>query len=71
MEKKGYRDTLDILRDMFPGKLAISVKEAATVLGANTCTVYDAIKRKYNPLPSKKASGKILIPLPAFASWLC
>lgn len=71
MEKKGYRDALDMLREMFPGRVAITVKDAATVLGANTCTVYEAIKRKYNPLPSKKAAGKIVIPIPALASWLC
>lgn len=71
MEKTGYRDALEMLKDMFPGKAAITVKDAATVLGANTCTVYDAIKRKRNPLPSKKLVGKIVIPIPAFASWLC
>lgn len=71
MEKAGYRDTLLMLREMFPGKAALSVKEAATVLNANICTVYEAVKRKYNPLPSKKLSGKIVIPIPAFASWLC
>jgi hypothetical protein len=71
MEKQGYLETLNVLREMFPGKLTLTVKEAADVMGANTCTVYEAVKRKYNPLPSKKLSGKIVIPIPAFASWLC
>ena len=71
MEKAGYRDTLDMLREMYPGKTAISVKEAAAAMGANACTVYEAIKRKYNQLPSKKLAGKIVIPIPAFARWLC
>ena len=31
----------------------------------------EAVKRKYNPLPSKKLAGKIVIPMPALASWLC
>lgn len=71
MEKTGYRDALEMLRDMFPGKATLTVKEAATAMGANICTVYEAVKRKYNPLPSRKLGGKIVIPIPAFASWLC
>ena len=71
MEKNGYRDTLLMLLDMFPGKAALTVKEVATILNANVGTVYQAVKRKYNPLPSKKLSGKIVIPIPALASWLC
>ena len=71
MEKKGYRDTLELHRDQFPGKMTLSVKEAAGVMGVNICTVYEAVKRKYNPLPSKKLAGKIVIPMPALASWLC
>ena len=71
MEKKGYRDTLDILCSRFPGKMALSVNEVASVLGASTSTVYDAVKRRYNPLPSKRLSGKIVVPIPALASWLC
>ena len=70
MEKPGYREALLMLRDLFPGKAVISVKEAATVLNANVCNVYEAVKRKYNPLPSKKLSGKTVIPIPALASWL-
>lgn len=71
MEKQGYRDTLVMLQDMFPGKAAITVKDAAAVLGSNIGTVYEAIKRRRSPLPSKKLAGKIVIPIPAFASWLC
>lgn len=71
MEKEGYRDTLDMLQKLHPGKTAISVKEAAASMGAHTCTVYEAIKRRYNPLPSKRLSNRIVIPLPAFARWLC
>ena len=71
MEKKGYRDALEMLKEMFPGVVSITVKEAAQVLGTSTCTVYEAVKRKYNAIPSKKVAGKIVIPIPAFASWLC
>ena len=71
MEKVGYRDTLDMLRAMYPGKAAITIKEAATAMGANVGTVYAAVKRRYNPLPSQKLSKKIVIPLPALARWLC
>ena len=71
MEKEGYRETLAFLSGMFPGKAFITVNEAAELIGAHITTVYDAIKRKRNPLPSKKLCGKIVIPIPALARWMC
>ena len=72
MEKKGYRETLEWLENKYPGKATISVKEAAQAMDANLNTVYGAVKRRYNPLPSQKlARRKIVIPIPAFAKWLC
>ena len=71
MEKAGYRDTLEMLSGLYPGKMALTVKEVAEVIGANVGTVYEAVKRKYNALPSKKVGGKIVVPIPALAKWLC
>ena len=72
MEKKDYRANLEMLSEMFPGKAAITPREAAGILGANVDTVYDAIKRKYFPLPANKLSKKkIVIPLAGLARWLC
>ena len=71
MEKEGYRDALAFLIDRFPDKGFLTVNEAADFLGAHLTTVYDAIRRKKNPLPSKKLCGKIVIPIPALARWMC
>lgn len=72
MEKKGYTETLAWLEKMYPNRATISVKEAAKAMDASDRTVYDAVKRRYNPLPSQKLTRKkIVIPLPAFAKWLC
>lgn len=71
MEKEGYREILDKLEELFPGRLTISVKEAAAAMDAQPRTVYEAIARRYNALPAKKLSKKkIVIPIPAFARYL-
>lgn len=71
MEKEGYRDALAFLIERFPDKGFLTVNEAADFLGAHLTTVYDAIRRKKNPLPAKKVCGKIVIPIPALARWMC
>lgn len=71
MEKPGFRETLGMLRELFPGRATITVKEAATAMGANEWTVYECIKRVKNPLPHTKLGAKILIPIPALARWMC
>lgn len=72
MEKPDYRVNLEMLCEMFPGKATITPKEAAEVMGANVNTVYEAMKKKYYPLPSNKlAKKKIVIPIAGFARWLC
>lgn len=71
MEKEGYRETLAFLSGMFPGKACLTVKEVAVVMGSAEHTVYDAVKRVRNPLPAKKLKGKIVIPIPALARWMC
>lgn len=70
MEKKGYRAQLEMLLEMFPGRMTITVKEAAEVMDSNIGTVYNAMKLVKNPLPHKKLCGKIVIPIAAFANWL-
>lgn len=72
MEKEGYRATLAMLSDLYPGRAALSVDEVAKAIGANRKTVYNAIQRRYNPIPSHKLSTKrIVIPLSGLARWLC
>ena len=72
MEKIDYRENLELLREMFPGKLSLSVPEAASVMGLDVKTVYNAVSRRYNPLPCMKVGEKrILIPIPGLARWMC
>ena len=72
MEKIDYRENLALLRDMYPGKVSLSVGEAAVVLGLDVKTIYGAVARKYNPLPHMKVGQKrILIAIPGLARWMC
>ena len=71
MEKEGYRETLAFITGMYPDRLTLTVKEVAAVMGATIGTVYEAAKRVRNPLPTKKLNGKIVIPIPALARWMC
>lgn len=71
MEKKGYRESLAFLVDKFPDQSAISVKEAAKTLNMSESTIRDAIKRRRDPFPAKKVGGRIVIPIPQLARWMC
>ena len=71
MERQGYREELGLLMQMFPGKVTLSVKEAAAAMGASPDAVYDAIKRKKDPVPHKSVGkNRIVIPIAVFARWL-
>lgn len=71
MEKKGYREALELLVDKFPDRTAISVKEAAVTLGRSESSVRDAMKRRRDPLPFKKLGGSVVIPISQLARWMC
>lgn len=71
MEKQGYRENLEFLVDKFPDKSAISIKEAAKTLDMSESTIRDAIKRRMNPFPAKKVGGRVIIPIPQLARWMC
>jgi hypothetical protein len=71
MEKVGYRETLAHLTATFPNKGAISPREVAACLGCDIKTVYSAMARVRNPLPSVKVGAKkTIVPIPALARWL-
>lgn len=71
MEKEGYWEALGMLREMYPGRMTISIKEAAAATGSSIGTVYGATKRVKKPLPSKKLGGKVVIPITQLARWMC
>lgn len=71
MEKTGYREVYEQLQELFPDRATISVNEAAQVLGVSPGTVYSAVRRAKNPLPSKKLGAtKVVIPIAALARWM-
>ena len=71
MEKEGYQESLNMLMEMYPGRVALSVKEVAQITDSNVSTIYDATKRVKKPLPSKKLGGKVVIPITSLARWMC
>lgn len=72
MEKQGYRENLELLLALFPGRASISVDEAARVMNVHADTVYHSIHRVRNPLPVQRMGGhKIIISIPSLARWMC
>ena len=71
MEKKGYREQLEMLREQFPDRQTITPRETARVLGVNIKTVYSAMKRVRNPLPSIEVTkNRSVVPIARLASWM-
>lgn len=75
-EVNGYRDMLELLMALYPGRTALKVPEAAAALGVHTQTITAAINRKKDPLPAQNVSGgsrnkSYVIPIPALAKWQC
>ena len=73
MEKKGYREELEFLKELFPKnqKGCLNVKEAASYFDVSEQAIYDALNRKENPLPGKKMGGSWSISMRALAQWMC
>lgn len=68
-EKKDYREQIELLNSIYPGKITLSVVETAEVLGLNRRTVTALIERK--ALPATQIGGNkykvYLIPKAAVA----
>ena len=47
-EKEGFRETLDRLDAVFPGKEIVKRSELATFLGVSKCTIIRRFKNEYN-----------------------
>lgn len=69
-EKEGYREQIERLAEIYPGKIALTVIEAANVLGIDKRTVMVLIQRKKLAATdiSKGAKNKrYIIPITALA----
>ena len=75
-EIEGYREALELLRELYPGRCTLKVPEAAKALGVHIQTITAAITRKKNPLPARNISAgsryrSYVIPITALARWQC
>ena len=75
-EVNGYREALELLRELYPGRSTLRLNEAAEAMGVHTQTIAAAIRRKKNPLPAQNISRgaknkSYLIPITALARWQC
>lgn len=64
-EKASYRATLDLLKEMYPGKLLISIPQAAKALGCDPRTL-----RKEAGLPTTKIGEKDFVNITVLANFL-
>lgn len=72
MEVKGYRESLEMIREYFPDRISINPDECAKLMGVDRKTVYAAIRKAKNPLPSKRLGSRgYQIPVTRLAEWLC
>mgnify|MGYP002513058336 CR=1 FL=1 len=72
LEKAGYRENYELLRELFPGRATVTTVEAAEAMGADVRTIRAAIELVRDPLPSCKiGEKKVVIPIPALARWMC
>lgn len=65
-EKEGFRDQYRALIERFPGREAITMKEAAQVLSVSL----DAIAES-SDFPKKKIGRRVIVPLVSLARWMC
>jgi hypothetical protein len=67
-EKEGYREQLESLRQRFPDREAIDIKEAAKIIGVcdRTLMSNSAFPKKY----ANGRSGKYIVPLVGLARWM-
>lgn len=68
MEKPTFRSNLASIRELFPGRVALSVKEVSEALGRDPRTVMTAIRK--GKLPSQLVGKRYAIPVAQLARWL-
>lgn len=73
MEISNYGETLENLKLMFPGKLALNVKDTAKVLGVEKYVIYNLIRpksKKKLPIQHRRIGRKVLFNLIDIAHFL-
>lgn len=57
-EKQGYREQIERLAEIYPGKITLSLSEAASALGIDKRTVVTMIEKKKLAATDISAGGK-------------
>lgn len=65
MEKPDFRDNMELLNDLYPGKAALTINEALKILPMSR----DAIDHD-ETFPRVRKKGRIIIPKVGLARWL-
>lgn len=69
IQTEEYRDQLDRLSARFPNREAISISEAADILGTERRSLLNS-KTFPAKRPSGRKNGKIVVPIVALARWM-
>ena len=64
-ETADYRSNLEMLREMYPGKMGLTIQEACSVLNRNRKTLL-----KDRAFPAQMVGGKYFIPMTALARYM-
>ena len=64
-EREGYRETAARLYELFPGRMALTRKETAQVLGCSERTV-----QRYTEIPCVKTNRMVRYPIDGLARWM-
>ncbi len=70
MADEAYKETLSQILTLFPGKLSITVCEAAKILSCGKTTLYEMANDPKCDFPFLRIGGKITISIPSLARWM-
>lgn len=66
MEKLDFRDNLELLNTLYPGKVALTIDEAMKILPMSRDAIDDD-----KTFPRVRKRGRVIIPKVGLARWLC
>ncbi len=64
-EATDYRANLEMLRELYPGKIGLSIQESCALLGRNRKTLL-----KDRAFPAQMVGGKYFVPITALARYM-
>ena len=64
-EKADFRDNLEMLRELYPGKVSITIKEACDLMHRDRRTLI-----RDRGFPAQLLGGQYIVPLVALAKYL-